>query len=232
MNKTKLITLSLVIALVLMGTAFAWWTQSTTISNKITTGELDVELKEISDPVIRFTKNNKSILNLLSIYDHYGAEVTKFDFPNQYTLDVVVENMFPGSYTSYYFEVNNTGTVPIKVSDVKLTDKGSTLPADKLNNLPITFTYILKSEANNFPLPTITNNIKGTYADIVGKIKNALKDVVILPEDALLFGHFGVEIETDTENGFTITIPEAWENDTESCDINFSLEFEYTQANK
>lgn len=228
MNKTKLITLSLVIALVLMGTAFAWWTQSTTISNKITTGDLDVEIKKIKDAEIFFTKNNKSILNLLSIYDHYGAEVTKFQFPDKHTLDVEVQNMFPGSYTSYYFEVNNTGTVPIKISNVVLTDNGTNLPVGKINDLPITFNFVLKSKVGNIPLPTITTKVSGTYSNIAEKIKTALKDVVILPEDALLVGY----IETDIENGFTITVPESWENDTENCTIAFSLNFDYTQANK
>lgn len=59
MKKTKLITLSLVLVLVLMGTAFAWWTQTITITNKITTGNLDVIIKKTDKaPEILFTRNN------------------------------------------------------------------------------------------------------------------------------------------------------------------------------
>lgn len=233
MNKTKLISLSLVIALVLMGTAFAWWMQSATISNKISTGELDISLVNLGNPAIYFTNPNGNPDSLgLDIYEDYNARVLKYDFPDKYTLDVEIGNMFPGSYITYIYGVDNTGTVPVIIDDVELLSNTAetNLPADKLNTLPIAFCFRLQKADGRILNEEV---VDGTYANIAGLIKAALSDVVIVPGDRLLVGDVNVKDDFgQVQNGFVITIPENWENETQDCSLAFSLRFNYTQANK
>ena len=104
MKKTKLISLSLIICLVLMGTAFAWWTQSTTINNTVNTGNLDVKLVNIGGPGIYFTRPNGNPDSIgLDIRNHYNAKVANYTFTDNYSLDVSIEKLFPGSYVTYIY---------------------------------------------------------------------------------------------------------------------------------
>jgi len=232
MNKTKLISLSLVIALILMGTAFAWWTQSATISNKVNTGELDVKLVNIGGPGIYFTRPNGNPDSLgLDISDDYNARVLKYAFPNDYTLDVEINNMFPGSYVTYIYGVDNTGTVPVKIDNVELIPNAAetNLPTDKLNSLPIAFYFRLQKADGRI---LNEQSVDGTYANIESLIKTALANVVIVPGDRLLIGDVNVKDEFgQMQNGFIITIPEEWKNETQNCSLAFSLRFDYIQAN-
>lgn len=233
MKKTKLISLSLIICLVLMGTAFAWWTQSTTIKNTVNTGNLDVKLINIGGPGIYFTRPNGNPDSIgLDINKHYNANVVHYNFTDNYSLDVSIEKLFPGSYVTYIYGVDNTGTVPVKVEDVKLVPNANVekaLPAEKLSNLPITFCYRVLKQDNTIPF---SGRVDGTYSDIAGKIKEALSNVVIVPGDRLVIGDLDDKDEFgQVQNGFIITIPEAWGNDTEDCTVSFSLQFDYTQAN-
>lgn len=231
MNKTKLISLSLVIALILMGTAFAWWTQSTTISNQINTGELEVKLVNIGGPGIYFTHpNGNPDAQGLDIHEDYNAEVLNYDFSEDgYTLDVEINNLFPGSYVTYIYGVDNTGTVPVKVNNVEIIPNGSTLPTERLNNLPIAFCFRLQKADGSL---SSQHRVDGTYSNIAGLIENALANVVIVPGDRLVVGDVN---DTDefgqVQNGFIITIPEEWGNRTENCSVAFSLRFDYIQAN-
>ena len=230
MNKTKLITLSLVLILVLMGTAFAWWTQSTIINNKITTSNLDVIIKKTNEaPKILFTRNNLDNYNSLNIKKHYGAEVTKFEVPNNYTLNFEAKNMFPGSYVTYDFEIENTGIVPIKINDVKLIKNSETSISDEiLNTLPITFIYRIKSKIGSYK---ISETVSGTYKDIAGKIKDAISVITLFEGDKITIGAIERE-DVEFFNELRIEIPEYWDYNTEDSIISFSLEFVYSQANR
>ena len=228
MNKTKIITLSLVLVLVLMGTAFAWWTQSTTISNQINTGSLKIELEKTKDilgneakPKFYFSNHNEitGILDDALIRSTYKAS-TQFNFPTSDTVNFVATNMFPGSKVAYSFAVKNTGTVPVKIEDVELLGDG--LDPKVLEDIIISFKFVYKS--GNIPLPIISPEpITGTYNEIAGLISETLKNVVLLPEDT---------IELDVDNGFVIEIPEDWESETQDKTIDITLKFNYKQANK
>jgi predicted ribosomally synthesized peptide with SipW-like signal peptide len=229
MNKIKLISLSLVVALVLMGTAFAWWEQSTTISNKVTTGELDVQLKNIGDPTIYFT-NPKAANMGLDINKHYNAKVANYNFKDKYTLDVEINNVFPGSYVAYAYGVDNIGTVPIKIKDVKLiTGEANTLPTKLLDDLPISFCFRVQKKDNTM---SPQYRVDGNYKNIEGLIKKALSTVILVPGDRLVINNLDkYDINGKFQSGLIITFPEEWKNDTENCTIAFSLKFDYIQAN-
>ena len=121
--------------------------------------------------------------------------------------------------------------MPVKVEDVKLVPNATenALPADKLNNLPIAFCYRVQKVDGTIASET---RVDGTYSDIAGKIAQSLSNVVIVPGDRLVIGNLDDKDEFgQVQNGFIITIPEAWGNETEDCTISFSLQFDYTQAN-
>lgn len=230
MNKTKLISLSLVLCLVLMGAAFAWWTQSTVIQNTVNTGNLDIKLVDIGGPGIYFTNPNNNPDSIgLDIREHYKVRAD-YEFVGNYSLNVNVENLFPGSYITYIYGVDNTGTVPVKVNNVDLiAGDQTTLSSDILKDLPIAFCYRVVKSDNTVSSEGV---VDGTYSDIAQKIETALANVVIVPGDMLVIGDLDATDEYgQVQNGFMITIPEEWENETEGKAISFSLKFDYIQAN-
>lgn len=106
MKKVRFLALSLVVAVALMGAGYAYWTDTLTINNTVSTGELKVE----------FTDNQ-----------HYpkvsGTNEYVETFINQddaKTTTVTVGNLHPGTQGIFSARVDNLGTIPAKFDNVKI----------------------------------------------------------------------------------------------------------------
>lgn len=125
MKKTKFLALALVVALVLTGTAFAWWGETLTMSQTVKTGELNVEFTNAYTRGGDNTSHQDDYQAPLSGYPgwvgHEGQqwwnEIDVNYLPTTIKADgdkVVAEvsNMYPGSRAQFEFVVGNTGTIP------------------------------------------------------------------------------------------------------------------------
>lgn len=124
MKKTKFVALALVVALVLAGTAYAWWGETLTMSQTVKTGELNVVFSDAYTRGGDNTTNEEDYDVPGSGYpgwvEHEGQKYSQLNLNYVPTKiknkgdRVIAEigNMYPGSRGQFEFEIKNTGTIP------------------------------------------------------------------------------------------------------------------------
>lgn len=113
MKKGKFLALALVVAIMMMGAGYAYWTEDLRVENTITTGELDFEFQ---------------YEHIASQDEYMGdseASVKTTSLQGE-TLEVVLEEMYPGAEATVKFDVANTGTMAamLKNFNFDIVDKG------------------------------------------------------------------------------------------------------------
>jgi predicted ribosomally synthesized peptide with SipW-like signal peptide len=111
MKKTGLLVLALVLALGALGIGYAAWSQTLTVNGNVSTGTYIVK---VSAPSASPTDNTKTAW--LSTANAGDA-----------SFDVTVHNGYPGFTGTVSFDITSTGTVPAKLTDVRLTPNGGTV---------------------------------------------------------------------------------------------------------
>jgi hypothetical protein len=103
MKKIKLLSLTLVFALMLMGVAYAAWTDQLVLEATVATGIMDVNFMqgEEVDPAIT-----------ASDYVDASVEFDPEDEGND-TLNVIIDNLYPGAVATLTFGVSNDSTIPV-----------------------------------------------------------------------------------------------------------------------
>lgn len=127
MRKYKFIALALVLAVMLMGAGYAYWTETLTISNTVSTGDLDVRFapKVIHGDYDRHLNLDNFFRNIWSLYEDQKIDEGKFmdvsidpsdDFKK---LSFTVTDIYPGAGGFLHFVLVNTGTVPATLTDIQ-----------------------------------------------------------------------------------------------------------------
>ena len=99
MKIVRILALTLIIALGLMGAGYAYWTDTLTINNSVSTGEFNVDfMKEDGYPKMFGRTNEQYLVKSLEQNDN--------------TVSISVGNMYPDSYVRYELKMKNTGTIP------------------------------------------------------------------------------------------------------------------------
>lgn len=97
--------MTLMMALAALGVGYAWWTEQLTASGSIQTGSIDVKMENVAiveeDPL----QVGECSFNLAGD----GKE-----------MNISISNAYPGYNCKPVFKLNNHGTVPAKVTSVKL----------------------------------------------------------------------------------------------------------------
>jgi len=101
-KKSRLIIIVAIVALLVVGGAYAAWTSRTTVSVNASSGEMDVAISatsvgKVSEYVV-FAKNNITVSE-----DKKAATVT-------------ISNLYPGAEANATITITNTGTIPVKLS--------------------------------------------------------------------------------------------------------------------
>ncbi len=137
MKKLGLICLVLVIAIASIGVAYARWSQTFTLDGSVATGTFDVVFDSFTKPS---TTNGAT----------FGA--TKVD---NHTYNITLSNLYPGLDATFDFVLKDSGTIPAKITDVKIDGSSVTgtnykqkkdLPtADGSNDISVTVQNITTS---------------------------------------------------------------------------------------
>ena len=102
MKKSKLIIIVAIVALLVVGGAYAAWTSRTTISVNASSGEMDVAISATAvGKVSEYVGFDKSDI---SVYEDKKAAT------------VTIENLYPGAEANATITITNTGTIPVKLS--------------------------------------------------------------------------------------------------------------------
>ena len=114
MKKTKFILLALAAALVLMGAAYAAWTQSLTITSNINTGELFVKIED-KDNTVQVDKAGDGHYVDAGINPDDVFKITKSsNSDGDLTISTIayeLNNMYPGTKITSKLNFTNIGTI-------------------------------------------------------------------------------------------------------------------------
>lgn len=221
MKKTKFLALVLVVALVLTGTAFAWWGDTLTMSQTVKTGELNVffddawtrggdntkgedyyEVPTSGYPGWVEHEGNKSVL------DNFIPTVVSCDGDRVYA---EVGNMYPGSRAQFEFRVKNDGTIPAVLDRVRTNIHE--FPPYIVDNL--TLTVGVRDAAGH----TVWKS--GPAVDLQNVMRDAFLELRLDPgqtASSQIFIYFD-------KDGALVG------DDGEKQQINFYLQFDWTQFN-
>jgi hypothetical protein len=122
MKKTKFILLALAAALVLMGAAYAAWTQSLTITSNINTGELFVKIED-KDNTVQVDKAGDGHYVDAGINPDDVFKITKSsNSDGDLTISTIayeLNNMYPGTKITSKLNFTNIGTIGAAISATK-----------------------------------------------------------------------------------------------------------------
>jgi hypothetical protein len=121
MKKTKLIIIGVVVALLLVGGAYAVWASQANLLVNAGSGELDIEISKVTvGEVSKYVEFDRDSITISE--DRKSASIS-------------IENLYPGAEANSEFEITNIGTVPValdkavqkilEVIDTKTNKKGS-----------------------------------------------------------------------------------------------------------
>ena len=88
MKKTKSLALVLVVAIMMMGAGYAYWTEDLTINTTVDTGILDVTFEEPANI------DDENV-------DQPNADVS----PDGHTMSVTFNDIYPGVSNTIYFDI-------------------------------------------------------------------------------------------------------------------------------
>jgi hypothetical protein len=102
MKKSRLIIIVAIVALLVVGGAYAAWTTRTTVSVNASSGEMDVAISATSvGTVSQYVVFSSS--NIVVSTDKKAATVS-------------IANLYPGAEANATVVITNTGTIPVKLS--------------------------------------------------------------------------------------------------------------------
>lgn len=231
MRKHKILIVALALAVMCTGAGYAYWTQSLTINNTVSTGNLDVAF---IDPTEVDWETNNYLWDCHSNHVTVGAIIAG----NGQSLDFTVENFYPGAGASLNFVVQNTGSVAAKITDITGTITKNT---ELCNAFDFKFdkVEVLKANVFGFLVPYREDIIKveaDNVPDLAVGLTNALKDIILEPGDTLVLksdGWFNTGIGGEEENpGYEIIMDKditghQYEKET----AKFKLDLAFTQVN-
>lgn len=159
MKKTRLMVLTLAVAIMMMGAGYAYWQDEVDIGSTVSTGELDVTLSGASI-------NNKT--------DEVKAIVDSENNDNK-NLNFEIKNLYPGASANYSFNLKNTGTITAKIDEMKIKITNPNLPAEDeieyvralKNNLSVTCKVFV---------PALTRPYKTITATSLDEFENKLNE--------------------------------------------------------
>jgi hypothetical protein len=174
MRKAKLLALTLVFALMLMGAAYAAWTDELAINTTAGTGEMDIDFNWVSvTPHDPYTKGAAYIQELDG--DDDKAKIT-------------ITNIHPGMGTVFFdFQLLNEGTIPAKLSNVTIE------PAD-----PTSEELLNKLRCKAYPA-YLFGGYDGSYAGFLQSMPNY--NVTVQPNGGTLGFVTDVYLPLDALNG-------------------------------
>lgn len=184
MNKAKLVSLILLVAIALTGAGYAYWNDTIVVASTVTTGELCVELLEydnmddIEAPYVFYNGVP---------YDYDESRIKPFVIsPDKHTLSTNFVNVFPGMFYYIPFRMINRGTIPAVLKDCTVTwdindstlngyDE-SALRAELEENLKVSNLQMKVYNKNNTILNTLTF-VNGSPITL-GQLENRLNEVL------------------------------------------------------
>lgn len=118
MKKTKYLALVLVVAIMMMGAGYAYWTETLVINSTVKTGKMNVRFSEAS--LVSVEKDEK----------YATTSLTPIGW-NTKQLDLTVNKLYPGASYTFSNTVKNDGDIPAVLTLSMSEVSGNTISANK-----------------------------------------------------------------------------------------------------
>ena len=134
----------LIISLAVMAASYAYWTETLSVSGSVGTGTLDAKF------AAAFTDDDETVNNATLDADDDGKDPkecgpnpARYDYDvasssaninttDPHTATITVSGSYPSYYTTAWFDIQNTGTIPVKIKSVNLEDVPTELNVTKV----------------------------------------------------------------------------------------------------
>ncbi len=211
-----MIIAAIAIAIMLLGTGYAYWTETLTINNTVSTGYLDVKFIDADawdydDSETFYTHRS----NLVVAHKTIAADGK--------SISLTVDNLYPGAGASLDFLVENIGTVPAKIGTVTGTVTKNQALADALDYYVDTVKLYSNGRSQSYEIDPIKAD---TVEELALKLQETLDDIILNPGDKLYL-YRNLEYP-----GYDIVMPASITGDDfENEELIFNLDLNFTQVN-
>ncbi|GEM_PF-2893728 len=218
MKKTKLIALTMVVAIILMGAGYAAWTDSTQVNASIQTGSMDV--------MVRWA-NAHNIGGSQGIAD-ISSDKNSISFTTTGLYPAAYKSGDKNTYGNMHFSIENQGSIPVKLDKIVFDPKETGSDAWKYTRAKI---FIHKGNPAGVNGTTLKNSValhKDSSGSITGDLKDLgkliiegskLSEITFMPGECIWF---------EICDYLPLNSP----NETQNQQISFDLKFDWKQANQ
>lgn len=109
MKKTKLIALTMVVAIMMIGAGYAAWTDTLDINTTVNTGRLDLHFVDEETFVL-----DREVTGQVS----YEQDENDVDDNNWDIANVTLSNLYPGAKATVTLKIQNNSTIPVKMNKI------------------------------------------------------------------------------------------------------------------
>jgi predicted ribosomally synthesized peptide with SipW-like signal peptide len=213
LKNVKYIAVILVVALGLIGGAYAWWTDTLEIEATADTAELKMEFVSVAlwgagpqgtDPYMTGTHTN-----------HPRKPV------------FTIENMYPEAKASLALFAQNKGDIPVKLSDVKVTLSAEDERIWDYVKAKVNARYL----ENGKTWPVEIGSEEGYLYYLSDLVKDAVGSQVINPGDQIRLGREATEDDPDPTGSITIWLDKDTPNEFQDVSFSFDVEMIWEQWN-
>lgn len=220
MKKTKLLIVTLVCAVMMMGVGYAWWTDAISLVGTANTGCMNVHFE------------NKEGLPIAATSCYASAEFTNVENEN---ITFRFDNLYPGALGVVDAMVINEGTVPVKLKNATINVTGD--QALKNNLLAAAVYYKINANGNYVP-GTYGWTAYSTIDQLANNLKDSsLKNIILYPGERIFFGvpdgeegPYDLNNDNEKEECFIFYVNHDAGNDTQNNSVTFDLGMEWQQV--
>jgi len=205
---------AITIAIMLLGTGYAYWTETLTINNTVSTGYLDVKFIDADAWDYDDSETFSHRSNLVIAHKTIAADGQ--------SISLTVENLYPGSGASLDFLIENKGTIPAKIGTVTGTVIKNQALADALDY----YVDTVKFYNGSWQFYEIDPIEADTVEELAFALQQTLDDIILNPGDKLYL------YRTQEHPGYDIVMPASITGDDfEDEQLIFNLGLTFTQVN-
>jgi predicted ribosomally synthesized peptide with SipW-like signal peptide len=170
MRKTKLIIIVAIIALIVVGGAYAAWTSRATISVNAGSGEMDIEITSMT-------------IGDVSEYVTFGMDSVSVS-EDKKSATISISNLYPGAEANATIIITNIGTIPIMLNNASMVremavnmETNEDLSAKEAGNLIVKYTLTADTLSGQIRMSDSTSEVAGSLFENTGVVIEAGKTV-------------------------------------------------------
>lgn len=236
MKRTKMLALTLVVAIMLAGAGYAAWTDSYSMNTTITTGEFEVVV--VGPKEENGGNYNPSYISNVMYKDEKmktattGAEVLEADIDKESnTATYTFKNLYPGANARTILRAQNTGTMSAVIQNVKVEvnqkKDGPTGGPELAKAIQSEYNVVLDPDGEKEKLAS-DNNL--TLNQLQESLNTNLRGKVLEPGDVIQLGSEEGDVVSDWFS-FNIPVDALVDDQGEKEEIQLSIRFDFVQPN-